>query len=224
MSQTTTPPPMPEHKPQQPPTRPRTVLLAVAAAVSAAAIAATITASVAAGGDGEAVPAPTVTVTVTTTPAPEADAAEAEEEAGTAVAADFKVGDEASNAGATVKITKVVEGDSITLAGATKKAGAGAKYITLKTVVTNDGTSSMDLTCSLPIVNALIDDQARRFDTIDDLYDVAGNPECNAQLQPGFKDEMQFVYRVPDDATIALWEFSEYNLETETVPTLIDLT
>ncbi|MGW6795741.1 hypothetical protein [Streptomyces chartreusis] len=224
MSQTTTPPPMPEHEPQQPPTKSRTVLIAAAAAVGAAAIAATITAGVADGGDSEAAPAPTVTITVTTTPAPEADAAEAEEGAGAAVAADFKVGDEASNAGATVKITKVVEGDSITLAGATKKAGVGAKYVTLKTVVTNDGTSSMDLTCSLPIVNALIDDQTRRFDTIDDLYDVAGNPECNAQLQPGFKDEMQFVYRVPDDTTIALWEFSEYNLETETAPTLIDLT
>jgi hypothetical protein len=223
MSQNVTPPPMPDYQPQQHPKKARTILIAAAAAVAAAGIAAGITASIA-GGDSEAASAPTVTVTVTAAPAPEADTAEAEAATEDTGAADFKVGEEASNAGATVKITKVVESDSITLAGATKKAGNGAKYVTLKTVVTNDGTSSMDLTCSLPIVNALIDDQARRFDTIDDLYDVAGNPECNAQLQPGFKDEMQFVYRVPDDATVALWEFSEYNLETETVPTLVDLT
>ncbi|MFK4098920.1 hypothetical protein ACI2L1_02290 [Streptomyces sp. NPDC019531] len=77
---------------------------------------------------------------------------------------------------------------------------------------------------SLSIVNALIDDQGRRFDAIEDLYDVAGNPECNAQLQPGFKDEMLFVYRVTKDAKIALWEFEEYDLESEPNPTLVDLT
>ncbi|MFD5514458.1 hypothetical protein [Streptomyces sp. NPDC127066] len=69
--------------------------------------------------------------------------------------------------------------------------------MTLKTMVKNEGKTSMDLTCSLPIANAFVDDQDRRFDTIDDLYDVVGNPECNVQLQPGFKYGMQFVYRVP---------------------------
>lgn len=224
MSQNATPPPVPTYEPSRGPKKNRTLLIAAAAATAAAAIAAAITAGVAGEGGGKAAPAPTVTVTVTASSAPDADTADVEEEAETASAADFEVGDEASNGGAIVKITKVVESDTITLAGAQKKAGADAKYVTLKTVVTNDAKSSMDLTCSLPIVNALIDDQARRFDTIDDLYEIAGNPECNAQLQPGFKDEMQFVYRVPDDANIAAWEFYEYDLETEPVPTLVDLT
>ena len=138
--------------------------------------------------------------------------------------AGFKVGDEARNGGAVVKITKVREVGAITLDGATKKAGAGAKYVILETVVFNDTKASMDLTCSLPIVNNLVDDQGRRFDTIEDLYEIPGNPECNAELQPGFKDEMQFVYRVPKEAKIATWEFSEFNLSSDPEPSIIQLT
>ncbi|MFC9529056.1 hypothetical protein ACFT38_00660 [Streptomyces sp. NPDC056975] len=158
------------------------------------------------GGSDEARPAPTVTVTETA--AAEQDAKPTEQETG------FKAGDEASSGGAVVKITKVTASDSITLAGAQKKAGADAKYVTLKTIVTNETKRSMDLTCSLPVSNALIDDQGRRFDTIEDIYDVAGNPECNAQLQPGFEDEMLWVYRVPKDAKVASWEFSEFDLDS----------
>ncbi|PJN06191.1 hypothetical protein CG723_40705 [Streptomyces sp. CB01635] len=167
-------------------------------------------------GDDEAAPTPTVTVTETA--AVEQDAKPTEQEAG------VKTGDEARNGGAVVKITKVTTSNTITLAGAQKKAGADAKFVTVKTVVINEAKSSMDLTCDLPINNALIDDQGRRFDTVDDLYEVAGNPECNAQLQPGFKDEMLWVYRLPRDAKIASWEFSEYDLDSERTPTLIDLT
>lgn len=227
MSQNVTPPPMPGYGPPVPPTPPknRTAVIASGAAVAAAAIAAAVTAGLTGGSEDEAGPAPTVTVTVTEEVVPEADTAEAEEAAPADVAADFKVGDRASNEGVVVKISKVVESDTITLAGARKKAGAEAKYVTLKTVVTNETKASMDLTCSLPIVNALIDDQERRFDTIENLYEIAGNPECNAQLQPGFKDEMEFVYRVPKDAEPVAWEFYPFDLEAaEPTPALIDLT
>ncbi|RPK93830.1 Telomeric repeat-binding factor 2 [Streptomyces sp. ADI98-10] len=136
---------------------------------------------------------------------------------------DFKIGDEARNGGAVVTVAKVRETESINVAGAEKKAGDGAKYVILETVVFNDTKASMDLTCSLPIVNNLLDEQDRRYDTIDDLYEVAGNPECNEQLQPGFKDEMLFVYRVPKDAKIIAWEFSEYDLTSEREPSAIEL-
>ncbi|MFF3526439.1 hypothetical protein ACFYX5_07140 [Streptomyces rubiginosohelvolus] len=136
----------------------------------------------------------------------------------------YEIGEEARNRGTVVTVKKVREVSSITFDGADKQAGADAKYVILETVVRNDTKASMDLTCSLPIVNALIDDQARRFDSVEDLSGVLGNPECNAQLQPGFKDEMKFVYRVPEDANIVLWEFEEYDLEAEVVPSLVDLT
>ncbi|MFD5349616.1 hypothetical protein ACFWJY_39150 [Streptomyces anulatus] len=138
--------------------------------------------------------------------------------------AQFEVGEEVRNRGTVVTIKKVREASSITFDGADKQAGADAKYVILETVVRNETKAGMDLTCSLPIVNALIDDQDRRFDSVEDLSGVQGNPECNAQLQPGFKDEMKFVYRVPEDANIVLWEFEEYDLEVEVVPSLVDLT
>lgn len=219
MENDVTPVPMPDYPPTPPVKKNRTnayIIGSAAIAIAAIVAAGVITAN--SRGSDVAAPAPTATVTVTETAAPEEGAKSAEQDA------DFKSGEEARNGGANVKITKVTTGDTITLAGAQKKAGADAKYVTVKSVVTNEAKSSMDLTCGLPINNALIDDQGRRFDTIDDLDEVAGNPECNAQLQPGFKDEMLWVYRVPKDAKIASWEFSEYDLENERTPTLIDLT
>lgn len=219
MGNDVTPTPMPNYPPTPPVKKSRTnayIIGSAAIAIVAIVTAGVITAN--SDSSNEATPSPTVTVTVTETAAAEQDAKPTEQEAG------FKTGDEARNGGAVVKITKVTTSGTVTLAGAQKKAGADAKYVTVKTVVTNETKSSMDLTCSLPINNALIDDQGRRFDTIEDIYDVAGNPECNAQLQPGFKDEMLWVYRVPKDAKVASWEFSEFNLDSERTPTLIDLT
>lgn len=219
MENDVTPVPMPDYPPTPPVKKNRTnayIIGSAAIAIAAIVAAGVITAN--SRGSDEAAPAPTATVTVTETVAAEQDAKPPEQEG------DFKSGEEARNGGANVKITKVTTSDTITLAGTQKKAGADAKYVTVKSVVTNEAKSSMDLTCSLPINNALIDDQGRRFDTIDDLYEVAGNPECNAQLQPGFKNEMLWVYRVPKDAKIASWEFSEFDLENERTPTLIDLT
>ena len=227
MSQNNTPPPLPGHPPTQPPRQNTTaIIVSAAAAVIAAIIGGSVIIANSGSDSSDATPVPTVTVTVTTTAAADAEVAAEEEGATPTPTHDtgFKVGEEARNGGAIVKISKVVESDTIALAGAQKAAGSDAKYVTLKTTVSNEGKSSMDLTCSLPIVNALVDDQGRRFDTIEDLYDVAGNPECNAQLQPGFKDEMLFVYRVPKDAKIALWEFEEYDLESDPNPTLVDLT
>ncbi|MEU3602076.1 hypothetical protein ABZ714_25670 [Streptomyces sp. NPDC006798] len=137
--------------------------------------------------------------------------------------AGFKLGEEARSGGAVVTVKKVRETDSIVMAGATKKAGSGAKYVVLETVVFNDTKASMDLTCSLPIINKLLDKEDRRYDTIDDLYEVAGNPECNEQLQPGFRSKMLFVYRVPESAKITSWEFSEFDLTSDHEPSVVQL-
>ncbi|WP_441247010.1 DUF4352 domain-containing protein [Kitasatospora sp. McL0602] len=142
-------------------------------------------------------------------------------------AAQFKIGEEARNGGAVVTVTKVREADSLTVVDRgehqDQKAGDGAKYVILETTVLNDTKQSMDLTCGLPIANALLDDQGRRYDTIPDLYKIQGNPECNAQLQPGFKATMQFVYRVPRASRTTAWEFTEFDLSTRRQPSLIQL-
>ncbi|MEU4686462.1 hypothetical protein [Streptomyces xinghaiensis] len=213
-------PPMPAQPPRPSKKNHTNAYIIGGAGIIAAAVILATGMAISSDGDDTAKPQPTVTVTETVEP-------EAVEEDPTAKAdhnPDAKVGEEARNGGAVVKVTKVVEADAITFAGARKSAGSNAKYVIINTVVSNDGEASMDLTCSLPIVNALIDDQDRRFDTIEDLYDVAGNPECNVQLQPGFDDKMQFVYRVPKDTVVTTWEFSEYDLENEVTPTLVDLT
>ncbi|GGO52859.1 hypothetical protein GCM10012287_38140 [Streptomyces daqingensis] len=136
----------------------------------------------------------------------------------------YEVGEKARSGGAVVTIVKVYESDTIpTVDGDKQKAGGEAKYVILEALVLNDAKQSMDLTCGLPIANALLDDDGRRYDTIDDLSEVEGNPECNAQLQPGFKDEMRFVYRVPADVKVTTWEFEEYDLEEDRKPSVIRL-
>ena len=57
--------------------------------------------------------------------------------------------------------------------------------------------------------NKLVDLAGRQFDSIENLYDVAGNPECNDDLQPGFSANMQWVYRVPAGTKITGWAFAD---------------
>ncbi|MEU0631464.1 hypothetical protein [Streptomyces sp. NPDC005989] len=218
-------PPMPEQLPQRPkgvrnPWKAATFCLAGALMVTATALVYTATGGQGDAPDASADPSPSIWQD----DRPSADTAPVETTSPTpSRPADLKIGDEARNGGAVIKVAKVRETESINVAGRVKKAGGDAKYVILETVVFNDSKASMDLTCSLPIVNSLLDEQERRYDTIDDLYEVAGNPECNEQLQPGFKDEMLFVYRVPKDAKIIAWEFSEYDLTSNRKPSTITL-
>ncbi|WP_189321876.1 hypothetical protein [Streptomyces flaveus] len=109
------------------------------------------------------------------------------------------------------------EVDGIFMEGGTKSAGAEAKYVALEAVVLNETKSGMNLTCSPPIVSSLIDDQGRRYDAIDGLDKIPGNPECDERLQPGSKDQMVFAYLVPESAKITAWEFSESDREPSTI-------
>lgn len=88
-------------------------------------------------------------------------------------------------------------------------ADPGAKYITLQTRVFNDGKHSIDLTCGCPVLTHVIDKRARKFDSIDKLYQIPGNPECNANLQPGFESDMTWIYRVSADAEIVGFAFED---------------
>jgi hypothetical protein len=86
-------------------------------------------------------------------------------------------------------------------------AGPGAKFVVVTGKVINSAKKSMDLTCGWPIATAVIDDQQRHFDTIDELHNLKGNPECNENLQPGFDSDMTWVYRVPENTKVAGWSF-----------------
>lgn len=130
-------------------------------------------------------------------------------ESATATAAASKpnvqtVGDRVANGSAAITVRSVEAVNNISFAKQsyrdvfeTKTARAGGQFVVVHTTVENIGTKSMDLTCGYPIANALVDVQTRSFDTIDDLYRVEGNPECNDNLQPGFTAEMAYVYEIP---------------------------
>lgn len=153
-------------------------------------------------------PAPTVTVTATVT----ADAAEASAESDSsspAQAADGTVGESVTNGGVDLTIKKATAVDTVGMTMdinspkvTQEKPPAGGRYIRIDTVVENSGKKSMDLTCMAPVQIVAIDSKEREFNTLEDLYKIVDNPGCNDQLQPGFKDEMAWVFMVPEDAEI----------------------
>jgi hypothetical protein len=105
-------------------------------------------------------------------------------------------------------------------------AGPGAKYVTLQTRVLNDGNESIDLTCGGPIYTHAIDSRGRKYDHIGKLYDIPGNPECNANLQPGFESDMTWIYRVPATAKVTSFDFrdiSDFSAKAETVTVAVHL-
>lgn len=120
-----------------------------------------------------------------------------------------EVGQTVSQGGVTVTVTAAHLADSVELNGAPHLPDAGGKFVVVQTHIVNNAQESMDLTCSLPVATLVEDDRSRRFDPIDDLSGLPGNPACNHQLQPGFSTEMTWVYMVPADATVYAWGFSD---------------
>lgn len=176
--------------------------------VGAAASALLLTSLLASCGASGAEPAPTVTVTATVTAEPTEAAATAESSAPVS-AADGTVGESVVNGGVDLTIKKASAVDTVDMTMdinspkvTQEKPPAGGRYIRIDTVVENAGKKSMDLTCMGPVQVVAVDSEDREFNSIDDLYKIVDNPGCNDQLQPGFKDEMTWVFMVPEDAEI----------------------
>ncbi|NML55284.1 DUF4352 domain-containing protein [Streptomyces sp. R302] len=128
---------------------------------------------------------------------------------------DFAVGEKAKSGGATVVVKKVGEAATVTLydfdSDKILKAGTGAKFAILETTVQNDGTDSFDPVCGGGISQGLVDAEGRKFDAIKELFLVKANQKaeaCGEELQPGFKRDAVFVYKIPADASPAEWTFS----------------
>lgn len=85
----------------------------------------------------------------------------------------------------------------------------GGRFIAVRTHIVNYGRVGLDLTCSLPIDTILVDAQSRRFDPVESLHELCGNPECNDRLQPGFEADMTYIYLVPTSAQITGWVFAD---------------
>ncbi|MEU7294921.1 DUF4352 domain-containing protein [Streptomyces exfoliatus] len=126
----------------------------------------------------------------------------------------YAIGDKAKSGGATVVVKRVRESATVTISDfettKTLKAGEGAKYVIVETTVYNDGTESFDPACGMGISRGLVDTEGRNFDTIENQYQVKGNEKtCSGEeVQPGFKRDALFVYKVPTKARPAQWTFS----------------
>jgi len=145
-----------------------------------------------------------------------------------------KIGEQLVNGGVALTVLKAEVVDSISMNRSgysdekdivyTKdKPSNGGKFIRVDTLVKNAGNTSMDLTCGWPIENKLLDSNERAFDPIDELDLLKGNPQCNANLQPGFETEMTYIYQIPTDASADTFSFREAPLESNNAFTYASL-
>jgi len=184
-----------------------------------------------AGCSGTATSAPTVTVTETVTVSSNSEEATAEAAAEEGPASDaptdgvYSEGEQAKNFGAEVTVKKAYVAKTVPLNKSNYRAGsgyetytdqkpdAGGKFLVVETSVKNIDKKSMDLTCGYPLAIKAGDTENRAYDTIDSLHEYKGNPECNADLQPGFKNNMTYVFMAPRDAELTGVVFQDTNTE-----------
>ncbi|MDT9688846.1 DUF4352 domain-containing protein [Streptomyces sp. P9(2023)] len=130
------------------------------------------------------------------------------------------MGKKVTNGSATVVVEKVYEADTArTYDDKTKKAGEGAKYVLVDVTVYNDGSESFTPACAQGISDGVMDADGRTFDAVYDLTLSRDQDNCQ-ELQPGFKERVTYVARMPKDATAAQWLFSGDDSDTSTAVTL----
>ncbi|WP_416416175.1 hypothetical protein [Paenarthrobacter aromaticivorans] len=145
------------------------------------------------------------------------------------------VGDAATNGGIQIRLTSAAASPTVSMNTSHYRAGtgmeiyenvpaqAGGKYVIVKGVVTNNAKAPIDLTCGYPIDFKVFNSTSQVYSPIQELYKIQGNPECNAQLQPGFESPMTWAFLVPTASTIDGAIFQEVDLAARVyrVPTYI---
>lgn len=131
------------------------------------------------------------------------------------------VGDVVTNGGIQIKVTSAVASPTVSLNTSHYRSGtgmetyenvpaqAGGKYVIVESIVTNNAKAPIDLTCGYPIDFKVFNSSSQVYSPIEDLSKIKGNPECNAQLQPGFESVMTWAFLVPAASTIDGAVFSE---------------
>lgn len=90
-------------------------------------------------------------------------------------------------------------------------AKAGASYLLLTTQVTNNTKKGLDLTCGGPVQIRVYNNKEQEYSPVDDLYEIKGNPTCNASLDPGFSAPMTWAFLVPTGSTMIAASFYNIN-------------
>jgi hypothetical protein len=84
------------------------------------------------------------------------------------------------------------------------------KFVVVETTVTNDTNRDMDLTCRSTggYVDAVLQtDREALYQPIKSLYEIPGNPACNADLGSGFDSEMTWIFEIPEDREALSFNF-----------------
>lgn len=90
-----------------------------------------------------------------------------------------------------------------------KSPDENAKYWVVTVEVTNNTMKPLDITCGYPYEIFALNSDSQQYTPIDGLYQVEGNPECNAQLQPGMTDTVTYPFMVPLDAKMVAIGFRD---------------
>ncbi|MBT1180857.1 hypothetical protein JS531_02485 [Bifidobacterium sp. CP2] len=85
---------------------------------------------------------------------------------------------------------------------APKSPDTNTKYWVVKVEVKNNTSSPLDITCGYPYEIVAFNSKSQQYTPIRSLYQVEGNPECNAQLQPGLTSTVTYPFQTPADATM----------------------
>ena len=130
-----------------------------------------------------------------------------------------QAGDAVEAPGVTLTVDGVSEADHLMLHADGVKRGfqpeerldapAGGRFVTVATTVKNTGLKSWDLTCSFALQAYIFSDEEQRFEPVNELYRLLGNPECSEDVNPGFESTMIWSFAVPDDIEITHFGFAD---------------
>lgn len=92
---------------------------------------------------------------------------------------------------------------------APKSPDANTKYWVATVEVKNNTKQPLDITCSYPYDIKALNSDNQQYTPIDNLYNVEGNPECNAELQPGLSTQVTYPFQVPLDVKMVAIAFRD---------------
>ncbi|MBM6982042.1 MAG: DUF4352 domain-containing protein [Bifidobacterium thermophilum] len=92
---------------------------------------------------------------------------------------------------------------------APKSPDANTKYWVAVVEVKNNTKQPLDITCGYPYEIKALNSDNQQYTPIENLYQVQGNPECNASLQPGLSAQVTYPFQVPLDAKMVALAFHD---------------
>ena len=131
--------------------------------------------------------------------------------------------DEGDSGGLQLKLLSVKRQPSITYVGGTYsdltpegnaktiRATGGGYYLVVNTSGKNGTKEPIDLTCGYPIDISAHDVEGAKYSPIDGLSQIAGNPGCNEEVQPGQAFKESFIFLLPGDAKPDRLEWASVN-------------